>query len=170
MKKPGESDLILTKAQILQKIKRIAYEIYENNIKEKELIIAGIPEGGYKLAEMLIRELKKITPFKLKLVKVILDKNAALNSKVELDCDIEQVKNKTIILVDDVLHTGKTFIQGMKPFLTININRIQTVALVNRSYTRFPVTSNYTGYELSTTLNDQIKVKLEEKDFGVYLY
>jgi pyrimidine operon attenuation protein/uracil phosphoribosyltransferase len=167
---PAESDLILNKTQILQKITRISFEIYENNIQEKELIIAGIADGGYKLAELLIRELKKITPFKLTLVKITLDKMGPLDIPVQLDCDLKEVKDKVVILVDDVLHTGKTFIQGMKPFLAVNVKKIQTVVLINRSYTLFPVTSNYTGYQLSTTLNDHIQVRLEKNNFGVYLY
>lgn len=167
---PAESDLILNKTQILQKITRIAFEIYENNLQEKELVIAGIAEGGYKLAEMLIRELKKITPFKLTLIKITLDKKGPLDSPVKLDSDPMEFKDKVIILVDDVLHTGKTFIQGMKPFLEVDVKKIQTVVLVNRSYTQFPVTSNYTGYQLSTTLNDHIQVQLEKNNFGVYLY
>jgi pyrimidine operon attenuation protein/uracil phosphoribosyltransferase len=167
---PAESDMILNKAQIIQKITRIAYEIYENNILEKELVIAGIADGGYRLAEMLMQELKKITPFKLMLVRITLDKQGPLDIPVTMDCDIEKVRNKVIILVDDVLHTGKTIIQGMKPFLAVDVKKIQTVALINRSYTQFPVTSNYTGYELSTTLNDHIQVQLEKNDFGVYLY
>lgn len=167
---PSQSDLILNRPQIIQKLTRIAFEIYENNFKEKELVIAGIYQGGYKLAEILTGELRKITPFELLLVKITLDKQGPLDGEVQLDTDIKDLKNKTIILVDDVLHTGKTFIQGMKPFLTINVNKIQTVVLVNRSYTKFPVTSNYTGYELSTTLNEHIEVRLDEDDCGVYLY
>jgi pyrimidine operon attenuation protein/uracil phosphoribosyltransferase len=167
---PAESDLILNKGQILQKVTRIAYEIYENNIQEKELVIAGIADGGYKLADLLLRELKKITPFKLCLVKITLNKKGPLDSPVKMDCDSRDIKDKVIILVDDVLHTGKTFIQGMKPFLDINVKKIQTVVLVNRSYTLFPVTSTYTGYQLSTTLNDHIQVQLEKSNFGVYLY
>lgn len=167
---PAETDLILNRTQILQKITRIAFEIYENNIHEKELVIAGIAEGGYKLAEMLIRELKKITPFKLSLVKVTLDKQGPLDGPVDMNCDPTEAKDKVIILVDDVLHTGKTFIHGMKPFLAVDVKKIQTVVLVNRSYSLFPVTSNYTGYQLSTTLNDHIQVQLEKNNVGVYLY
>ena len=167
---PAESDLILNKGQILQKITRIAFEIYENNIQEEELVIAGIADGGYKLADLLLHELKKITPFKLCLVKITLDKKGPLDSPVELDCKTDDMKDRVIILVDDVLYTGKTFIQGMKPFLDINVKKIQTVVLVNRSYTQFPVTSTYTGYQLSTTLNEHIQVQLEKNNFGVYLY
>lgn len=165
-----EKDLILNKKQILQKIKRIAFEILENNLEEKDLIIAGIEEGGYALAKMLIEELKKISTFKLHLVKITLNKKTPLQDDVKLDCDISKLRGKSILLVDDVLHTGKTFIQSMKPFLEIDVKQIQTVVLVNRDYTRFPIAANYTGIELSTTLNDHIKVDLSSDKFGVYLY
>jgi len=163
-------DLILDKNQILQIIKRIAFEIYENNIKEKEIILAGIPDGGYKLAQMIAKDLSLITPFKIKLVKISVHKKGALNSKVELDCDVEEAKGKSVILIDDVLHTGKTFILGMKPFLEVDVKKIQVAVLINRCYAMFPIQSNYTGYSLSTTLNEHIDVKLEPKGFGVYLY
>ena len=142
-------DLILDKNQIFQKIKRIAFEIYENNIVEKELII---------------------TPFKLTLAKIILDKKGKMNSKVELDIDPASASGKTVIIVDDVLHTGKTFILGMKPFLEVDVKKIQVAVLINRSYAIFPVNANYTGYELSTTLNEHIQVTLDKRGFGVYLY
>ena len=75
-----EKDLILDKKQILQKIKRIAFEIFENNQNEKSLIIAGIDEGGYTLARLLIKELKKISPLELVLVKIKLDKAIAFGT------------------------------------------------------------------------------------------
>jgi pyrimidine operon attenuation protein/uracil phosphoribosyltransferase len=163
-------DLILDKNQIHQKVKRIAFEIFENNITEKELIIAGIPAEGYKLAKMLVEELSKITPFKLTLVKISLDKKGKLNKKVGLDINPGEATGKTVIIVDDVLHTGKTFILGMKPFLNVDVKKIQVAVLINRSYAVFPISSNYTGYELSTTLNEHIQVNLDKKGFGVYLY
>jgi pyrimidine operon attenuation protein/uracil phosphoribosyltransferase len=163
-------DLILDKDQIYQKVKRIAFEIYENNISEEELIIAGIPTEGFKLAQMLVEELSHITPFKLTLAKIVLDKKGKMNSKVELDIDPGLTSGKTVIIVDDVLHTGRTFILGMKPFLEVDVKKIQVAVLINRSYAIFPVNANYTGYELSTTLNEHIQVNLDKKGFGVYLY
>lgn len=166
----AEKDLILNKNQIFQKIKRIAFEILENNFKEKELVIAGIAEGGYKLAGFLMDELTRESEFKLRLIKISLDKKAPLKSKIEVDCDIKTLKDKSIIIVDDVLHTGRTFVQSMKPFLEVDVKKIETVVLVNRCNTHFPVTANYTGYELSTTLTDHVLVDLSSNDFGVYLY
>jgi pyrimidine operon attenuation protein / uracil phosphoribosyltransferase len=166
----AEKELILDKAQIKQKVKRIAYEILENNIEEKELVIAGIAEGGYNLARILADELSRESDFKIKLAKISLDKKAPFKTNIEVDCDVKLLKDKVIIIVDDVLHTGRTFLQGMKPFLEVDVKKIQTVVLVNRDHTLFPVRANYTGYELSTTLTDHVLVDLTSREFGVYLY
>jgi len=160
---------ILSKQQIQQKISRIAYEIYENNYLEKEIYVAGIP-SGYKLASLLVNELKKISPFEVSLLKVEIDKQNGGKEVITVDCDPNVLVGQVLILVDDVLHTGRTFLQSLRPFLDIKVKKIETVALVNRSHTMFPINANYTGYELATTLNDHVEVILESKGFGVYLY
>ncbi len=160
---------ILNKQQIKQKISRIAYEIYENNYLEKKLYVAGIP-SGYKLAGLLVKELKKISPFEIKLLKIELDKDKPSAENISVDCDPEELHGNVLILVDDVLHTGKTFLHSLRPFLDVDVKKIETVVLVNRSHKLFPISSDYTGYELSTTLKDHIEVVLDAGEFGVYLY
>jgi len=161
-------NLILNKQQIEQKISRIAYEIYENNYLEKKLYIAGIP-SGYKLAKLLVRELKKISPFEITLLKIEFSKEKPSVDSIKVDCDPNDLKDQVLILVDDVLLTGRTFLHSLRPFLDVDIKKIETVVLVNRSHRLFPISSNYTGYELATTLNDHIEVVLEPGNFGVYL-
>src|SRR5436190_4502002 len=111
--------LILDKKQTIQKIKRIAFEIYERNLNEKEIIIAGIYDKGYLFAEILYKELASISKIKTTLVKITLDKLSPLQSEVILDIDIKLLKKKTIILTDDVLNTGRTLAYSLKPFLNI---------------------------------------------------
>lgn len=165
-----EDNLVLNTQEIRQKIKRIAYEIYENNCSEKKLVIAGIHGSGYTLARLLTEELEHISPFDLTLVRIDLDKGDPYRGEVVLDCELKSVRNKVIVLVDDVLSTGRTFLHGMKPFLSVQVKKIETVVLINRSHKLYPVSADYKGYELSTTLNDHIEVRLEKDDFGVYLY
>lgn len=160
---------ILDKRQIQQKISRIAYEIYENNYLEKEIYIAGIP-SGYKLASLLVKELKKISPFEISLIKIDFEQDSPSEKSIEVDCKPSDLKKKVLILVDDVLHTGRTFMHSLRPFLDVDIKKIETVVLVDRSHKLFPISSDYTGYELSTTLNEHIEVVLDEKSYGVYLY
>lgn len=160
--------LVLDATNVNQKIKRIAYQIFENNFKEKVLVLAGIDGQGYSFAKLLARELESIAPVEAKIVKVTLDKFAPLQGEVELDCEAKDIKKKCIVLIDDVLNTGRTLAFGMKPFLEIEVKKLEVAVLVNRSHTQFPVTPTYTGYALSTTLTDHVEVALG-KQAAVYL-
>jgi len=160
---------ILSKKQIKQKISRIAYEIYENNYQEDRLFIAGIP-SGYKLAKLIVAELKKICHCEITLVKIDFAKERPSEESIKVDYEPQKLKGCVLLLVDDVLHTGRTFLHSLRPFLDVEIKKIETVALVDRSHKLFPISSDYVGYELSTTLNDHIEVVLEKNNFGVYLY
>lgn len=164
----SERTLILDSNQVKQKIRRMAYEIYEHNFNEKTVVIAGIDGQGYVLARLLIKEVESISPIKTILVKVTLDKSAPQQSDVTLDCNVKDLQKKCIILVDDVLNTGRTFAYGLKPFLNIEVKKIETAVLVNRSHTLFPIYPQYTGYELSTTIRDHVEVTLG-KETAVYI-
>ena len=164
------STLILNEKQVFQKIKRIAYEIYEKNYQEKKLIIAGIPESGYLLAEHIIRELKEISPLELHLIKVIVNKENPAADEVSIDCNIKLLKKSTLVLVDDVLHTGRTFLHSLKPIIEADVKKVQTAVLIDRGHCMFPISSDFTGYELSTTLNEHVEVVLKKGKEGVYLY
>ena len=160
---------ILDKKQIQQKISRIAFEIYENNYLEKKLYIAGIP-SGYKFAKLIVKELKKISPFEIQLLEIEFDKKQPTFEGIKVDCDPKSLKGGVLLLVDDVLHTGRTFLHSLRPFMDVEMKKIETVVLVDRSHKLFPISSDYVGYELSTTLNDHIEVVLDTGNFGVYLY
>ncbi len=164
----SERSLILDSVQVKQKIRRMAYEIYEHNFNEKTIVIAGIAGQGYVLAQSLIKEIESISPLKTILVKLTLDKSAPQQSDVTLDCNIKDLQKKCIILVDDVLNTGRTFAYGLKPFLSIEVKKIETAVLVNRSHTLFPIYPQYTGYELATTIRDHVEVSLG-KETAVYI-
>lgn len=155
-------------SQVRQKIRRMAYQIYEYNFKEKSLVVAGIDGQGYTLAKLLVKEVESISPLKTLLVKVSLDKLAPQQSDVVLDCKPKDLQKKCIVLVDDVLNTGRTFAYGLKPFLNIEVKKIETAVLVNRSHTLFPISPQYTGYELATTIRDHVEVVLG-KETAVYI-
>jgi pyrimidine operon attenuation protein / uracil phosphoribosyltransferase len=163
MSETSDKTLILNSVQVDQKIRRIAYEIFENNFKEKALVLAGIDGQGYSFAKLLAAELETISSTTLKVVKVSLDKLAPQQSEVTLDIDTKELRKKCIILIDDVLNTGRTLAYGMKPFLTSEVKKIEVAVLVNRSNTLFPITPTYTGYELTTILNDHVEVILGKK-------
>ena len=162
---------LLTKEQTLQKIKRIAHEVYEENFREEEIVFAGIYEKGYKFAEILINEFKKISKnTSSTLVKINLDKRAPLQSEITLDCNHSFLEGKSVILIDDVLSSGRTLAYSLKPFLTIEIKKLQVAVIVNRNQSTFPIHADFEGYSLSTTLQENITVELFDKTrFGVYI-
>jgi pyrimidine operon attenuation protein / uracil phosphoribosyltransferase len=167
-----KKNLILNRQQTLQKIRRMAYQIYENNIGEPEIIFAGVQDRGYLLAKLLYVEFQQIASISAHLISITLDKFAPTQSEVRLDCEIEFVRNKTLIIIDDVLNTGRTFAYALRPFLKTEIKKLQTAVLVDRGgHKQFPLAADYAGFELSTTLRQHIHVELEsEATFGVYLY
>lgn len=165
-----QQNLILNKSQVLQKTTRIAYQIYENNFQENEIVFAGIWQSGYLFAQMLENEFTKITNRPPQMVKVSLNKTKPTQGDVTLDCSLEKLTNKTVILIDDVLNTGRTLAYSLKPFFDIRIEKLQIAVLVDRSHKKFPVAPDYVGYELSTTLKEHITADLTDSDsFGVYL-
>ena len=155
-------NIILNKQQVLQKIKRMAYQICEQNLKEKSVVLVGIYPQGYHLAALLVDELKQVAPFDILLAKLELDKQKPLSNEIKLDLPVQELDHKTIVLVDDVLNTGKTMAYSLKPFLNRNLKKLETAVLVNRSHKKFPISANYQGIELATTLSEHIVVVLEE--------
>lgn len=161
--------LILTGKQIEQKINRIAYQIYENNYDEKDIFIAGIAPNGYLLAKRIDEVLQKLSPIKTKLIEIVIDKENPLAADIKISVTDKELKNKVIILVDDVLNSGKTLIFGAKPFLIAPVKRLTTVVLVDRGHNRYPIKADLVGLSLSTTLQEHITVELSKGKEAVYL-
>jgi pyrimidine operon attenuation protein/uracil phosphoribosyltransferase len=161
--------LILTGKQIEQKINRIAYEIYENNYTEKEIIIAGIVDNGYILAKRIAAVLQKISTIKIVLTEVVVNKESPATHEIKIPFSDKELKNKVIVLVDDVLNSGKTLIFGAKPFLSSSVKRLTTVVLVDRGHNRYPIKADFVGLSLSTTLQEHISVILKKGEEAVYL-
>lgn len=163
-----ERTIILDHKQVGQKITRIAHEILENNFQEKKIVIIGIQSQGYVLAERIVAELKGITEIELVLHEVKLDKRNPLKSGLESSVSEKELKNKVVILVDDVLNSGKTLVYATKFLLDHQVKSLQTVCLVDRKHRKFPIRADYVGLTLSTTLQEHITVEFGKTDI-VYL-
>ncbi len=161
--------LILSHKQIQFKIKRIAYQIYEANVNEKEIIIAGIEGGGIKFAKKIISILRKITEAEITLCKVIMDKKNPLKSDISTSIAEVDYENKSIVLVDDVLNSGTTLIYGVHHFLKTPLKQLKTAVLVNRNHKKYPVKADYKGISLSTSLQEHVNVFFESKNDRVFL-
>ncbi|WP_316837642.1 phosphoribosyltransferase family protein [Pedobacter nutrimenti] len=152
--------VVLDKIQIQQKINRIAYQILEDNLNEKEIVLAGIWDRGYKLALRLKDVLLKISDLKVLILRIDLEKN---NSKLVASTDLDETKwkNKVIILVDDVLNSGKTLAYGLGVFLNTPHKKIRTVVLVDRSHKIFPIATDFVGLQMATVLKEHVDVVLD---------
>ncbi len=159
----SKKTLILDKEQIKQKSIRIAYQILEDNFEEQTLVLVGIAERGYIFAKRLKSILEEISSKPIDLVKLTISKDSR-TLKADTDIDINIVENKTVILVDDVLNSGRTLAYGLGVFLNVPLNKMRTAVLIDRSHHQFPVFSDYYGLKLSTILKEHVEVILDESD------
>ena len=161
-------DIILSHEEVQHKIRRIAFQIYEANSKEKEIILAGIMGGGYILAQRLAEVLQDIAPLHIVLCKVTIDKK---NPQAEIKTSLaaEEYQNKAVVLIDDVLNSGTTLIYGVKHFLDVPLARFKTAVLVNRNHKKYPVKADFKGISLSTSLNENVAVVFGEDQDMVHL-
>ncbi len=165
-----QETLILNAAQMDQRIIRMAYEVYEHNIGLKDIIIAGVSDRGYELAKMICKEFNKISPTETKVVKVDINKEQPLKDKIQIPLTDKELTNQSVVIVDDVLNSGRTIAFVIKPFLNVKIKKIELAVMINRTHKAFPIFPKYVGYELATTINEHVDVRLSGKDKGVYLF
>lgn len=164
----AENNIILDNTQINQKIKRIAYQIYESNSSEKELIIAGIVGNGFTFSKKIASVLEEISTINVTLCEVIIDKKKPLQP-ITTSISVNDYKNKPLVLVDDVLNSGTTLIYGIKHFLEVPLKRFKTAVLVNRNHKKYPVKADFKGISLSTSIKEHVQVEFNETTAIAYL-
>lgn len=163
-----EKTKILDKKQLQQKINRLAWQIYEKNYTEKEIVIVGIEKRGVELANRISEVVSSISNIKVVTATINLDKDNPYDSEIKFSLSISDIKEKVVLLVDDVLSSGKTLMYAASEFLSVPIIKLSTVVLVNRNHNRYPIKADYEGMSLSTTLQEHINVVFGKEE-GVYL-
>ena len=159
---------ILNTDQIKKIVKRIAYQIQENNLEYSEIILIGVYNNGYMLAKIIEKELKQISKSSIELISIKINKENPLD-KIDLDCKKEYLKNKSIILIDDVLHTGRTLIYCVKHLLDMSPINFNTVVLVDRNHKKFPIKVDFKGISLSTSMSEHVEVVFEKNESYVVI-
>lgn len=157
--------LILNQKQIESKTIRIAYQLLEDNFEEASLVLVGIAERGYVFAQRLKALLEKISELDILLIRVTLDKTSSILN-ADTDIPVERAKGKVVILVDDVLNSGRTLAYGMGVFFDVPLKKMRSVVLIDRSHHKFPIFSDFSGLKLSTILKEHVTVNLHECDGG----
>ena len=159
---------ILNSLEIEHKIKRISYQIYETFVDEEVIVIAGIAANGFVFATKIAAALELISPIKVLLCEVQIDK---LNPTAPVKTSLlkEEYENKGLVLVDDVLHSGTTLVYGVRHFLDVPLTKFKTAVLVDRNHKKYPVKVDFKGISLSTSLQEHIQVVFGDDGDCAYL-
>ena len=160
---------ILNHKQIEQKIQRIAIEIIEHNLGEKEIILAGINNNGMHFAELLMNEILANSEIDIILTRIKLNPAEPLKEEVLLEMPVEDCEHKVLIIVDDVANTGRTIFYAFKPLLETQLKKVEVAVLMDRTHKSFPIKVDYCGQALATTLQQNIEVKIKGQRKAVLL-
>lgn len=155
--------IILDKTSIAARMKRIAYEIYERNYAETQLVLVGIGAMGTHIAQKLEAELAKISPLKIQRFRTEIDRSHDLGlMDMQLAIDKSQISNQVVIVIDDVLYSGRTLLSVVSQLLTDSPRVIQTLVLIDRGHRMMPISPDFVGLELSTTLQQHVSFEVNE--------
>ena len=159
---------ILTNSQIKRKIKRISLQIIESNFEEKEVILAGIEQNGFLLAKELNKMITELSKLSIKLCSLKIDKKNPLNN-ISTSLNSSEYKNKSIVVVDDVLNSGSTLMYAVKHFLDTELRQLKTAVLVDRNHKKFPIKADFKGVSLSTSIQNHVQVQFDKNSIEAFL-
>jgi len=166
-----KSVVVLDAKTIQRALVRIAHEIVEKNKGAENMAIIGIQNRGAYLAERVAKLIEQIegVEIPLGLMDITLyrdDVQTKLEQPLVQKTDILfDVVDKTIILVDDVLYTGRTVRAALDQIIDFGRPRsIQFAVLVDRGHRELPIRADYVGKNLPTAKDDRVKVKIKEVD------
>lgn len=165
----NEKTLILNSLQVNQKITRMAHEIYEHHHRSKEIVLVGITGRGIELARRLATLLREISPLNVQEFQLTLDKEKPASAECVFSGNVSDLKGKEIILVDDVLNSGRTLMYASRFIMLADIKRLSIATLVDRFHRKFPLKADYSGLVLSTNLKEHVSVDLTAKKESVHL-
>jgi pyrimidine operon attenuation protein/uracil phosphoribosyltransferase len=160
---------ILNHQEIQQKITRLGHQVLENCFEEPIVYIGGICGNGIILAKEIQKIISANSVQKIIVFEITVDKEEPWNSPITLSIDEKELKNAYIILVDDVLNSGKTMQYSLMKFLERPTKSIKTVALVDRTHRRYPIKADFVGLSLSTTLKERVDVELNNENSRAFL-
>ena len=159
---------ILTNSQIKRKIKRISLQIIESNVEEREVVLAGIEQNGFLIAKELNKMITELSNLNIKLCSLKIDKKNPLNN-ISTSLNSSEYKNKSIVVVDDVLNSGSTLMYAVKHFLDTELRKLKTAVLVDRNHKKFPIKADFKGLSLSTSIQNHVKVEFDKNSIEAFL-
>ncbi|MGC9807626.1 bifunctional pyr operon transcriptional regulator/uracil phosphoribosyltransferase PyrR [Schaalia odontolytica] len=162
---------VLGVGDVARSLTRIAYEIVERNGGGEGLVIAGIPTRGATLARRLVNRIREVsgTYADLAIIDTTLFRDdlasQPLRSPKETLIPAAGIDGKTIILVDDVLYTGRTIKAALDALTRIGRpSAVQLAVLVDRGHRELPIRPDYVGKNLPTSREETVTILLDETD------
>lgn len=140
----------------------MAMEIYERHADEKVIYLAGINNKGFEIAELLEREISLLSPLSCNKFNIKLNPAAPTENPIELNIDPSKLKDKVIIITDDVSNTGRTIFYSFKVLMEIQAKKIEVAVLIERTHKCFPIQVDLVGMRLATTIKENIEVDLNQ--------
>ena len=162
------NDCILSAEQAELSIRRIAYQIHEDNSNEKKIVVAGVMSNGNQVARSIAKVLRSISNIEVIDCQIQIDKKNPIN-KIQTSIDSNVYKNQSIVIVDDVLHTGTTLIYAVRHFLQVSLAQCKVAVLINRNHKKFPLKADYKGISLSTSMQEHVEIVCKNDSFVGYL-
>jgi pyrimidine operon attenuation protein/uracil phosphoribosyltransferase len=147
----------------------MAHEIHENHYREKELVLIGVEGRGSQLAARLCKLLSEVSELTIHQEEIRLNKDKPLTEPLVFTGDLKSLKGKSVILVDDVLNSGKTLIYASRFLLDVDLKSLTIATLVDRFHRKFPIRPDIVGITLSTNLREHVTVNLNKGKEAVYL-
>lgn len=151
--------VILDAAAMELRLNRMATQMLEQNVDAEKIVLIGIHDRGYFIAEGLQAKMEKLGA-KVELLGISIDKENALAHPIVLEGEVSTLVGQTIILVDDVASSGKTMFYALQTLVHIPIKKLQVAVLVDRQHKAFPIAPDFVGFSLSTTLQEHIYVEI----------
>lgn len=167
----NKKKVVLDQSAINRALTRIAHEIVERNKGGEDLVLVGIKTRGVPLTERLQQKIKQIEDFEVPFGEIDItlyrdDLQTDLKDAELIATNITtEIKNKTVILIDDVLYTGRTVRAAMDAVMDIaRPAQIQLAVLIDRGHRELPVRADYVGKNIPTSKEEVIVVQLTEQD------
>jgi pyrimidine operon attenuation protein/uracil phosphoribosyltransferase len=160
---------ILTSEEINQKLVRLAHQIIEFSYNVPVCYLGGITGNGFTMAKALRKIIQDNSNQKIELFELTVNKEKPWSEEVKLSISEEKLKDGTILLVDDVLNSGKTMQYALVKILQQPTTAIKTVAMVDREHRRYPIKADFVGLSLSTTMSDRVEIRLTKERYEAYL-